>query len=168
MSCFSCKLKNGKSYGRCALKDDLTPFLNKIENYDALILGSPAYLGVITGEMKSFLERLTFPFLVYDKNYTSLFKKKIATGFIYTFGADENRIKEIGYDHYPQMTEGFFKMIFGPSTSLFVSDTYQFDDYSKYESSRFDPVAKAKRREEVFPKDCKKAFEMGAKLAGKN
>lgn len=58
-SCFSCKLKNGESYGRCSLNDELTPILRKIEEIDALILGSPIYLGVVTGEMHSFLERLT-------------------------------------------------------------------------------------------------------------
>lgn len=41
ISCFSCKLKDGKSYGRCAAKDDLTPVLEKIQLVDALILGSP-------------------------------------------------------------------------------------------------------------------------------
>ena len=25
ISCFACKIKNGKSYGRCAVKDDLKP-----------------------------------------------------------------------------------------------------------------------------------------------
>ena len=27
VSCFSCKVKNGDSYGRCATEDDLLPFL---------------------------------------------------------------------------------------------------------------------------------------------
>ena len=30
-SCFACKLKDGKSYGKCAMKDELTPVLDKIE-----------------------------------------------------------------------------------------------------------------------------------------
>jgi len=30
ISCFACKLKNGESYGRCAVKDDLTPILKKL------------------------------------------------------------------------------------------------------------------------------------------
>ena len=44
---------------------------------------------------------------------------------------------------------------------LYSTDTYQFDDYSKYVTDRFDPAEKAKRRAEVFPQDCEKAFEMG-------
>ena len=54
--------------------------------------------------------------------------------------------------------------IFGYSESLYSTDTYQFDDYSKYVADMFDPVEKAKRRKEVFPQDCEKAFEMGARF----
>src|SRR5271169_3957054 len=65
ISCFACKTKGGKSYGRCAVEDDLTPILGKMEEIDALILGFPIYFGTITGEMKSFMERLLFPYLAY-------------------------------------------------------------------------------------------------------
>jgi multimeric flavodoxin WrbA len=43
ISCFACKLKNGKSYGKCAFKDGLTPVLEKAAIADAIILGSPIY-----------------------------------------------------------------------------------------------------------------------------
>ena len=76
ISCFSCKLKDGKSYGRCAVKDDLTPVLDKIESVDAIVLGSPIYFWEVTGAMRSFLERLLFPNVVYDANHSSLFKKR--------------------------------------------------------------------------------------------
>src|ERR1035438_4773585 len=52
-SCFACKLKGGKSYGHCGFKDELSPILDKIPQIDVLILGSPIYLGAITGELKS-------------------------------------------------------------------------------------------------------------------
>ena len=65
-SCFACKLKGGKSYGKCAINDDLAPVLDRIRDTDVLILGSPIYFGVVTGEMSSFKERLMFPYLVYD------------------------------------------------------------------------------------------------------
>ena len=48
--------------------------------------------------------------------------------------------------------------------SLVVTDTYQFDDYSKYIAPGMDVEAKAKRREEQFPKDCQKAYQMGARF----
>jgi hypothetical protein len=55
--------------------------------------------------------------------------------------------------------------MFGSSEYLVVTDTYQFDDYTKYETSGFDVEGKKKRRQEVFPRDCRRAFEMGARLA---
>ncbi len=167
-SCFSCKIKNGKSYGKCAYKDDLTPVLQKAAEADAFILGSPIYLASVTGEMKSCLERLIYPYLVYDVERSSLFKKKIQTGIIYTLGAPEIRVKEMGYDSQFKMTEMILARIFGSAESLVVYDTLQFDDYSKYVSSSFDPAAKAKKHEEVFPLECKKAFDMGARFAKGN
>jgi multimeric flavodoxin WrbA len=158
-------LKNGESYGRCAVNDDLTPILKKAEEADAIILGSPIYLGTATGEMRSFMERLIFPYLVYDANHSTLFTKRIKTGLIYTMGAKEDQMKLMGYDQSLNIVEMVMKRIFGESESLFVTDTYQFYDYSKYDSSAFDPEKKAKRRKEEFPKDCQKAFDMGVRFA---
>ena len=165
ISCFSCKLKGGKSYGTCAVKDDLQPILGRIEEADAIILGSPVYIGAATGAMRSFLERLTFPYLVYDQQRTSLFKRKIPVGFIYTFGATDSRIKEAGWDQQFRLMESILSRIFVASETLLATDTYQFDDYSKYVAPGMDAEAKAKRRKEVFPEDCRKAFEMGARFA---
>ncbi len=60
--------------------------------------------------------------------------------------------------------EMLMKMILGASETLCSYDTYQFEDYSKVYAPRFDPEEKAKVRAEVFPIDCEKAFEMGARL----
>ena len=165
ISCFSCKLKEGESYGRCAVTDELTPILKKVEEADAIIFGSPIYLGTVTGEMKSFIERLIFPYLVYDVNHSTLFKKKIKTGLICTMGVREDQMKLMGYDRYIKGVEMFMERTFGESESLFVTDTYQFDDYSKYESSAFNVEEKTKRRKEEFPKDCQRAFGMGVRFA---
>jgi hypothetical protein len=59
-------------------------------------------------------------------------------------------------------------MIFGQqSESLCSFDTCQVDDYAKVLIESFDPVHKAQRREEIFPQDCRKAYDLGARLAGK-
>jgi multimeric flavodoxin WrbA len=165
ISCFSCKLKDGESYGRCAVNDDLTPILKKAEEADAIILGSPIYLGTATGELRSFMERLIFPYLVYDVNHSTLFKRRIKKGLIYTMGARDDQIKRMGYEQYLNMVEMVMKRIFGEAESLFVTNTYQFDDYSKYESSAFNVEEKTKRRKEEFPKDCQRAFDMGVRFA---
>src|ERR1700690_796019 len=43
ISCFACKTKGGKSYGKCIVTDDLKPIFKKIESADALIFGTPRF-----------------------------------------------------------------------------------------------------------------------------
>lgn len=167
ISCFACKLKNGKSYGKCALKDDLTPILEKISTADAIILGSPIYLHSITGAMKSFLERLVFQYLVYDHEHSSLFQKRIPVGFVYTMNVTRDQFKA-GYEAELKSIQTYLKKTFGSFESLIVNDTYQFDDYSKYVASLFDEKKKRKVKEEQFPKDCQSAFDMGVRLVGQS
>ena len=76
-------------------------------------------------------------------------------------------MKEFGYEQRFANTQRFLERIFGSSEVLLSCDTLQFEDYSKYVAPRFDPAAKLKRRREVFPQECQKAFEMGARFAGK-
>ncbi|WP_292368432.1 flavodoxin family protein [Methanoregula sp. UBA64] len=163
-SCFACKRIGGKSYGHCAVQDDLAPVLQKAETADALLIGSPIYFSLTSGMTRSFLERLAYPYAVYDKPRSTLFPKKIRTGFIYTAGASDAMVTEMGYDRSEKVTEMAMARIFGACESLWVTDTVLFDDYTRYESSLFDPAAKKKHREEQFPIDCKKAYELGARL----
>jgi hypothetical protein len=58
------------------------------------------------------------------------------------------------------------KWVSGASETLCSYGTYQFEDDSKVCASRLDPGKKARRRKEVFPLDCAKAFEMGVRLVG--
>jgi len=165
ISCFACKTKGGPSCGKCAVNDGLKPVLGKIGEADALVFGSPVYLGGVTGEMHSFLERLVFQYLTYTDPPGSLFDRKIKTGFIYTMGVTEEIMGKMGYDRFMDFISMFLMRTFGHSERLCSFDTLQFDDYSKYNAPRFDPAAKAKRRREAFPLDLQKAFELGQRMA---
>ena len=93
ISCFACKLARGKSYGHCSVNDDLQPILvEKIENADGILVGSPIYPGITTGVTRCLLERFIYPYLVYDAEPSSLFKKKIKTAFIYIAGATDELV----------------------------------------------------------------------------
>jgi multimeric flavodoxin WrbA len=191
VSCFACKKIGGKNYGKCAAKDDLSLILEKIREVNAFILGSPIYFGTVSGEMKSFMERLLFPYMAYTAPPQPIFNKKINTAFIYTMNAPEESIKEASthrieaIDEFVMkespfallsnqaalhiaVNEHLLKMVFGTAESLLSCETYQFEDYSKVVSSLFDPHQRAQRRKEVFPKDCEKAFEMGARFVMSN
>lgn len=163
-SCFACKRLGGKSFGRCAMRDGLTPYLEKIEAADALLLGSPIYFGSLTGEMRSLLERLLFQYLTYNDAQPTSLKKRIPTGLIYTMNVPEEFVRTVGYDKNLSFTENSLRRVIGPVEVLYVTDTYQFDDYAKYSSAKFDGAAKAQRRREVFPQDCQKAYELGKRL----
>nr|WP_319377149.1 flavodoxin family protein [uncultured Methanoregula sp.] len=163
-SCFACKLKGGKSYGKCAMKDGLTSVLEKIEGADALILGSPIYFGMVTGEMRSFMERLLFPNLTYTRPPQSLAPRQIPTAFIYTMNVSEQLMKE-NYGPHITANATVLKMMFGQSESLFCNETLQFEDYDKMVFSYFDPEERKERRRTIFPQDCKRAFDLGARIA---
>lgn len=165
VSCFACKTRGGASYGRCGFRDGLTSILEKIETADVLIIGSPIYFGTVTGELRSFLERLLFPYGTYTDPPRTLFPGRIRSGLIYTMNVKEEQAKELGYCQHLANNERVLQQRFGSAESLYSFDTYQFDDYAKVEADRFDPVQKAARRREVFPLDCQKAFELGARLA---
>jgi len=167
-SCFACKIIDGPHYGRCALKDDLSPILKKIENEaDAIILGAPVYFGAMTGVMRSFIERLLFAPIVYSRKSLSVFPRKIKTGLIYTMNATEKMSAERGYGTMISSTEAYFRTVFGDAETFCCYDTYQFPDYSKVIMEIMDPVEKAARRKEVFPDDCRKVFELGCRIASK-
>ena len=163
-SCFACKLKGGKSYGKCAMQDGLAPVLERIAGADAIILGSPIYFGNVTGEMRSFMERLLFPNLTYTRPPQSLVSHRIPTAVVYTMNVSEQLMKET-YGAVIGANENLLKMIFGPAESLFCNETLQFEDYDKVVFSYFDPEERKERRRTVFPQDCKRAFDLGARLA---
>ena len=165
ISCFECKRLGGKSYGRCAVRDELAPVLEKLALADGIIFGSPVYFKGITGEMRSFFERFLFPCLVYDAEYSSIAPKKMKTAFIYTMNVTESFMNEMHYPEHLGGMESFTGRMLTPPAVLYVNDTYQFTDYSKYKVECFSEEAKLKRRQEVFPQDCQKAFELGMNMA---
>jgi multimeric flavodoxin WrbA len=165
ISCFECKMIGGKHYGRCAVRDDLTPLLSRAAEADVLILGSPLYFHTESGEMRSFMERLLFPYVTYTPERACIFPGKTQTGLIYTMNVSEEKMPAFHQDISVAASRGIMTRVFGSCEVLLSTDTLQFSDYSKYLSTLFDPVAKAKRRQEVFPQDCARAYELGAKLA---
>jgi multimeric flavodoxin WrbA len=165
-SCFACKRK-GITVKKCVMKDDLEPVLQKVCECDALVLGSPVYLYSLSGEMKSFFERLIYPYVSYEGK-PSTFGKKINTAFIYTMNVPAFALSFIGYNKLFNQNKKTMKKKFGSSETLIVTSTYQFDDYSKYAMTCFSGARRLKRRETVFVKKKKKSFLLGKRLCSNN
>jgi multimeric flavodoxin WrbA len=163
-SCFSCKLIGGKSYGRCNMQDALRPILDRASQADILILGSPFYFHAETGEMRSFMERLLFPYLTYTPDHASIFPREIPAALVYTMNVTEQDMSAFYQDTSVAASRAIMTRIFGSCEVLLCTDTYQFADYSKYLSTAWDADAKARRHKDQFPRDCEHARELGASL----
>ena len=147
------------------MRDDLRDVLEEVLESDVLLLGSPIYFGDVTGEMRSFQERLLFPSASYDEYGVSTFSGKVSCGLIFTMNCPEEFVKTVKYDvlfDFHALVMGILK---GTTEVLTSHENYQFADYSAVNAAMFDVEARAKRRDEQFPVDCRKAFEMGARLA---
>ena len=163
ISCFACKRKNGL-VGHCAVKDDLSEVREKVNDCDALLIGTPIYLSNITGGTQSFIERLLFSNLSYDLDHPSVHEKRISTGLIFTMNLPKEVMQRSGYDALFSRYQSQFERFGGSAEVLISNDTYQFDDYSKYNAPMFDEKHKAKVREEQFPIDLQNAFDLGVRL----
>lgn len=164
-SCFACKKKGSTCNGLCAMRDDLRGVLAEVIEADVLLLGSPIYFGDVTGEMRSFQERLLFPSTSYDEFGKSTFAGCVSCGLIFTMNCPEQFVGTVHYDVLFELHMRIMQILKGTTELLTSHENYQFDDYSAVNAAVFDVDARVKRRAEVFPVDCEKAFDMGARLA---
>lgn len=165
ISCFSCKKLDREENGVCAVQDDLTAVLSHVKRADALIIGTPVYYGTESAATRAFLERLCFPYLKYAKDMRSLFPRRINTAMIYTMGVTEEMLEQTGFRQVFNTTKMMLGMHFGACELLLSLDTLQYSDYDKFESEMFEKEAKYRRHAEVFPQDCKHAFDLGVRMA---
>lgn len=163
ISCFACHRKGTKFRGACAMQDELTPVLAKAMNSDVLLLGSPIYLGDVSSLMRAFIERFVFMNHSYDNPTLSTFSGSISAAFFYTMGLADEKAKQ-AYEHVFATNTNLLKRFHGRVEQLLTTDTYQFDDYSKYETSMIDVEQKLQIRQKQFPLDCEKAYAIGKEL----
>ena len=166
-SCFVCKRKDRESTGVCAYNDALTAVLEEICHSDGVIIGTPVYFGGETGMCRNLIERLFFPALSYDDFSISMAPKRLPVAFVYTMNVPEEMAQKMGYTEKFGLLPETAARLFGDGKpeALFVYNTHQFSDYSKYHAGCFDAGLKAKARETQFPKDCEKAYRLGENFA---
>ena len=160
VSCFGCKKEKFK--GCCIRRDALTPVLDAIRESDGLIIGSPNYLGELTASFRALYERLIFQNLTYNMETPCCNAHPVPVLLIMTSNAPDTMYSGL-LSGYQQTLSRFV----GPTEVLVSGDTLQLKDYSRtdWQWSMFDADAKKKRHDEVFPQECRKAFELGAALA---
>ena len=159
-SCFACKRLGGKSFGRCAVKDDLTDILNRSLEADAIIISAPVYFGDVPGMVRNLFERLWFPGLMYRRDGACAYDKKVKVGLIYTMNCPDEHF----YDSLIGGHKSTFERFFGETKVVCATETLQFDNYDLYVGDMFDVSRRQEKHEKVFPEDCRRAFEMGQEL----
>lgn len=160
-SCFSCKVRNGRNYGKCIVKDDLAPVLDRICEADGLIVGAPVYLMEVNGQTKSFLERLCFSLGSYEEGYRSLAPVRIPVVTVYTM----NNLPESAPHGALDNADMFLGHIFSTPLRVCAYNTYQFDDYSRYMVETFSESEKAAYRDRQITEEMQTAFAAGREMA---
>ncbi len=160
MSCMACKVK-GKASNICKFKDPLTPILEEIAQADGLVLGSPVYFGDVTGQMRTFLERLCFPWLSYN-DYSMTAPKRMPVVLIETMNGTPERNNDNGYGSM----EHCLTVALGTPEHIIAYNTYQVKDYNRFELAAFSEPAKQQWRDEHWDNDLQKAYAAGQEMAG--
>ena len=163
IGCLGCKLKSNEA--RCVINDALKPVLDACHTCDAIVLGSPIYLNEVTGELRSFIERLLFQYISYDKMGETMFTGHAKSAVIFTTNCPEPAYDKVGYTQLFGAYKQYMERFYGNCRTLAVSETLQTHDYDKYRMAMFDVPDRQRRRKEVFPQDCEKAYELGRWLA---
>ena len=162
-SCLACKRKGGERC-KCFWKDDLSPLLDRIFAADALIIGSPIYLGDVTSQVHGLIERLHFCALSYD-DYSNYFTGKVNVGLILTMNAPK-AYYELSYKKKAKELAQSFRALNGTVEVLPCCNTLQVTDYSRFNMAGFNEAHKKEMREKQFPLDLEAAFRLGARLGG--
>lgn len=159
ISCFGCKTE--KHFGKCIYKDGLAEVLEKIRNADGIILGSPVYLGDISAGLRSLYERLVFQYISYKLEPGCYNEDRIPVLFILTSNVTAENNEEL-VKRYKASLDTFI----GPTRTFICGNTLQVNNYEQYNWTLFNPEEKKQHRKEIFPRECKAVFELGASMFG--
>ena len=163
ISCFGCKLP--ANLGKCICRDGLSEVLEEIRTADGLIIGSPNYLGDVTAGFRALYERLIFQYISYKKETPNYSRRKIPVLFVMTSNADESFYDRAGYTATLEKYKGNFDNFVGPTKVMACGNTWQVNDYDRYNWTMFDVNAKKERRETVFPAEKERAYNLGVQMA---
>lgn len=160
-SCLACKLKSSRFRDVCAYKDGLTETLRETAYADGVVFASPIFYSRVTGQLESFIERLTFPWLSYD-DYSMNPPKRIPAAIIYTMNdltAERRNLQSL------EMLLGGF---YGERPERIAAcNTYQVKDYDRYAMASFPKENKERWRAEHWEQDLQQAYEAGRRMAAK-
>lgn len=168
--CFLCRRKDSPYYGHCGYPDSIRDLLDAIAHSDGIAIAAPIYFHNIPGELRSFLERLLYPFISYPVGgRTCLAPKAIPVTMIYTMNVTEREMRAKQYRVYLESVENWLRFVFRIEPEIvYAFNTYQFADYEKYEAGAWDLAFKTLWKDTQFPADRRMAFAAGQRMGKRN
>jgi len=113
--CLGCNAQC-RDTGECEIADDMQAIHRELAEADAVVLGSPVYMGQMTAQAKGFLDRLV-PFL--RRDFSVRFKGPKKLLFAYTQGNPEAGSFRTYFDY----TEKFLSRMFVVQETLVIPGT---------------------------------------------
>jgi multimeric flavodoxin WrbA len=162
ISCFGCKRKPNE--GKCVYKDGILPILQSIRESDAVIIGTPNYLGQPSAGFRALYERIVFQNLTYRVDVRFYEEYKKPTLFIMTSNVPEEGYQQGPYAEMIKTYQAGLSANIGPTEVFICGNTLQVKDYSIYNWNMFDSKVKEERHKTVFPQELRNAYELGANL----
>lgn len=99
-SCYGCK----KGDRGCIINDDMQKLYGAIEHADALVLGSPVYMGQMSAQAKIFIDRL---FARFSPRFSPHFKEENAAKkkliLVFTQGNPDSGMFQVYFDYTKKM-----------------------------------------------------------------
>ena len=129
ISCYYCK-----SHDTCSIKDDMQGLYKEIHAADAVVIGSPVYMGQMSGQTKTFIDRL-LPLL--NADFTTRLKKHPALISVFTQGQPDTGM----FKPYMENTHRMLGFLgFNPKEIVVAGGTREKADVDK----QMDLMARAK------------------------
>jgi len=162
VSCFGCKLVPNE--GRCICRDGLTPILDAIRDSDAIILGTPNYLGQPSAGFRALYERIVFQNLTYQKERPRYRPAETPVLFIMISNMQAERYEQEPLAGMIRSCQQGLSENIGPTEVFICGHTLQVRDYSRFHWTAFDAEAKKAAYEQYFPEDLRRVRDLTSTL----
>lgn len=164
--CSACKIIKAKSYGKCVRKDGISELLETVTTADVLLLGTPMYFGQINGAMQKFLERMFYPYSIWEPYDASIWPKETRVGFFYTMNMSEAEFQKLDKIWTISPILAGFRRVCGDVEVQISYETMQFfEGYENYYAPKLNNQQRRRRFREEFPQELDNAYDLGKKLA---
>ena len=156
ISCFRCRRRSEPCQG-CGFDDPLQTVLRACYEADVLLLACPIYFANYPSGIRACMERLLYHYPHQPGTGTTLKPMRL----FYSMNATRQQAESLHYPIVLGANEDFFRRNFVDVESVWVYNTWQFENYDEYIHS-VNLSEKRRARLEEFPSALEQARQAGA------